>query len=123
LIGFLASLIFCPFFADIILGSFCIFNSLVELTLQGGEEFFPVSYLLFFISVEFKLCVELVEKGGELGLGEGGFISNSISSLPLFEDFAGGVLVSGIGFNSFEEISRVFPKTNGLFAVGKLLRI
>ena len=116
-IDFLGGLIFCPLLAHVVFDNDYVFDRLVELFLHGGEEFFPVSDLLFLVGVEFELCVELVEKSGELGLSNGSLVSDGASSLPLLENVSGGVLLDVIVGNSFEEIFRAFPKTGGLFGI------
>ena len=45
-------------------------------------------------------------------------VSYGTGFLPLFEDVVGGVLVGGVGGDTFEQISGLFAQANGLFAVG-----
>ena len=53
-----------------------------------------------------------------MGLSEGGLVGYGNGFLPLLEDVVGGVLVGGVGGDTFEQISGLFAQTNGLFTVG-----
>ena len=53
-----------------------------------------------------------------MSLGEGGLVSYATSILPLFEDVAGSVLLAGISFYTFEEVSGLFSQKCRLLGVG-----
>ena len=86
-------MVFAGFFLNIGGGGGRILGGYLQLVLQDGEEFFPVTYLGDFVFAEFSFCFQLLQEVDKFALAEGGFIGDGVGFIPLVEDGGGGIFI------------------------------